>query len=164
MIAFGGFGVSDEPERSLDERLTSVERGLEHLKTGLGLLGVKPCNWCGIFYKSSDPSALFHGTELVCYNCISQWWLQRSPKLSVNDRQKAERELRRWLIHHHNAEVIGRLEDLPKPERLLMKLVIGCEECDASGKIYTGKRCPRCDGGGTVWLVVRAPDLEPSSE
>src|SRR5208282_3369837 len=91
MIAVGGFGVSDEPEKSLDERLAIVEIGLDHLKAGLGLLGVKPCNWCGIFYQSSDPGALFHGAELACYNCISQWWLERSPKLSIDDRQKAER-------------------------------------------------------------------------
>jgi hypothetical protein len=156
MIAVGGLNLSDQPEKSLDERLASLERGLEHLQAGLGLLGVKPCNWCGVFHRSSDPGALFHGSELVCYKCISQWWSQRSTKLSGDDRQKAERDLRRWLISHHHAEVIGRAEDLPTPEQLLMKLVTGCEQCNASGKTYTGKRCSHCDGRGTAWLVVRA--------
>jgi DnaJ-class molecular chaperone len=52
--------------------------------------------------------------------------------------------------------VIRRPGDLPKPERLLMKLVTGCDQCDASGKTRTGGRCSHCDGRGTVWVVVRA--------
>lgn len=52
--------------------------------------------------------------------------------------ERAERALHRWLANHYHADVIGQARDLPKPERLLMKLVIGCEQCDASGKTYTG--------------------------
>jgi len=95
---------------------------------------------------------------------VPQWWLHRCPELSGDDRQKAERALRRWLISHHHAEVIGRSGDLPKPERLLLKLVNGCEQCNASGKTYTGGLYPRCDGRGTVWVVALAPDFEPSPE
>jgi len=165
MIALGGFGpLPDEPEKGPDERLASLERGLEHLKAGLGLLGVKPCNWCGIFFRRSDPGTLFDCGEVICFDCIPRWWLHRSPGLSANDRQRVESGLRRWLVTHHHAEVIGRSGDLPQPERLLMKLVTGCEQCDASGKTYTGGRCPHCDGRGTVWVVVRAPDFRPSSE
>jgi hypothetical protein len=155
--------LSDDPVKGYDERLASLERALEHMKAGLALLGVEPCNWCGIYYKSSDPGALFHSGGFACYNCIPQWWLQQSPKLNVADRQKAERDLKRWLIRYHNAEVIGRLDDLPRAEGLLVKLVIGCEECEGTGKSYTGRLCARCNGGGTVWLVVRATDSEPSS-
>ena len=54
-------------------------------------------------------------------------------------------------------------KDAESLERTLMKLIIGCEECEGSGKSYTGRLCHRCSGGGTVWLVVRAPDSEPSS-
>ena len=158
MIAVGGLDLPPQPQKSPDERLSSLERELDHLKAGLGLLGVKPCSCCANYYRSSDPGALFHGGELVCYNCIPQWWLQRSPKLSTDDRQQAERDLRRWLVSHHRAEVIGRAGDLPAPERLLMKLVTGCEQCNSSGKTDTGKRCSNCDGRGTVWLVVRDPD------
>jgi hypothetical protein len=90
--------------------------------------------------------------------------LHRCPELSADDRQKTERELRRWLVSHHHAEVIGRSGDLPKPERLLMKLVTGCGQCDASGKTYKGGCCHHCDGRGTVWVVVRAPELGSSAE
>jgi hypothetical protein len=151
-------GLPGAPEKALDDRLASLERELDHLKAGLGLLGVKPCSWCGIYHRISDSGALFTCGELACFNCLPQWWLHRSPGLSGTDRQVAERELRRWLVTHHNAEVIGRLEDLPQPERLRLKLVTGCELCDESGKTYTGHRCHHCDGRGTVWVVVRAPD------
>lgn len=95
---------------------------------------------------------------------VPQWWLHRCPELSGDDGQKAERALRRWLIRHQHAEVIGRSGDLPKPERLLLKLVNGCEQCNASGKAYTGGLYPHCDGRGTVWVVALAPDFEPSPE
>ena len=149
--------MADDPEKGLDERLASLERSLEHLKAGLGLLGVKPCSWCGAFYRRSDPGALFDCGELVCYDCVPRWWLRRCPELSAKDRQTAEGALRRWLVTHHHAEVIGKLGDLPKPERRLMELVTGCEQCEASGKTYAGGRCSHCDGRGTVWVVVRAP-------
>ena len=152
------------PQKSADEKLASLERDLERLKTGLGLLGVEPCSSCGTYYKRSDPGALFHFGESVCYDCVPEWWLHGRPELSAEERQKVERELRRWLVNHHHAEVIGRAGDLPKPERLLLKLVTGCEQCNATGKTYTGGRCSYCDGRGTVWVVVRAPELESSPE
>jgi len=68
MIAKGGLGpLPDEPEKGRDERLASLERSLEHLKAGLGLLGVKPCSGCGVYYRRSDPGALFDGGQLACY-------------------------------------------------------------------------------------------------
>ena len=57
--------LGDDPERVLSERLASLERGLEHLKAGLGLLLIKPCSWCGIYYRCSDLGALFDCGELV---------------------------------------------------------------------------------------------------
>lgn len=156
--------MSENSEKGLDERLASLERGLEHLKAGLGLLGIKPCSWCGIFYRHSDPGALFDGGELVCFNCVPNWWSHRSPQLSSHDRNKPESELRRWLVTHHHAEVIRRLDDVPEPERLRVKLIAGCEQCGGSGKAYSGKHCSFCDGRGTVWVVVRAPDFGAFSE
>jgi len=144
--------------------MDGLERSLERLKGGLGLLGVKPCSSCGVFYRSSDPAALFHCGELVCFNCIPQWWLQRSTELDTNDRQKAERELRQWLVSYHHADVIQRSKDLPKPEQLLMKLVTGCGQCGGSGKTGTGRRCSHCDGRGTVWVIIHAPGFGPSFE
>lgn len=100
--------MSDNSEKSLEERLASVERSLQHIKDGFGLLGLKPCSWCGVLYRRSDASALFHYDEFVCFNCIPHWWSHRCPDLSVSERQKAERELRQWLVSHHHAEVILR--------------------------------------------------------
>jgi len=151
--------VADDPEKGVEERLAGLERGLKHLKTGVELLGVTPCSCCDTYFRRSDPGALFHWGDFVCYDCVPQWWLHRCPELSADHRQKTERELRRWLVSHHHAEVIGRSGDLPTPERLLMKLVTGCEQCDASGKTYSGARCHHCDGRGTVWVVVRTPEL-----
>jgi hypothetical protein len=113
--------LSDNLEKSLDERLASVERSLQHLKDGLGVLGLKPCSWCGVFYRRSDEGALFHYDEFVCFKCVPHWWLHHCPELSAGDRQKAERELRRWLVSHHEAVVILRSGNLP--EHFLMKLV-----------------------------------------
>ena len=151
--------LSDDAEKGQNERLASLERELEHLKTGLGLLGVTPCGWCGVYYRRVDPGALFHCGEFVCYDCIPRWWAHRCPELSTHDRQKFEHELRRWLVSHHQAEVIGQLGDLPEPERLLMKLVTGCEQCNASGETYGGERCTQCEGRGTVWVVVVRPPV-----
>ena len=165
MIAIGGFGrLPDELEKGRDERLASLERGLEHLKAGLGLLGVKPCRCCGIYYRRSDSGSLFDGGQLVCFDCVPKWWERRSPELSVKDRQTVERELRRWLVSHHHGAVIGKSSDLPRPERLLMKLVTGCEQCQGTGKTHQGGRCHPCDGRGTVWVVVHAPGFGPSFE
>jgi hypothetical protein len=141
-----------------DERLASLEREMEQLKDGLGLLGIRPCGWCGVFYRRSDPGALFDCGELVCYHCVPRWWSQRCPQLSIGERQTVESGLRRWLCTNHHAQVVARLADLPKPERLLMKLVTGCEQCNASGKSYKGAPCSYCDGRGSVWVVVRVPD------
>jgi hypothetical protein len=97
--------------------------------------------------------------SLVCYDCVPRWWLHKRPELSTDDRQKAERQLRNWLVSHYHPEVIGQLGDLPEPERLLMKLVTDCEQCNASGKNYEGKHCSHCDGRGTVWVGVRPPPI-----
>ena len=68
-IAVEGFWSCRRPGEGSDERLASLERGLEHVKAGLGLLGVKPCSWCGIFYRRSDAGALFDCGEVVCFDC-----------------------------------------------------------------------------------------------
>lgn len=150
-------------DQGMEDKLAGLERELERLKAGLELLGATPCSSCGNFYRHSDPGALFSassgGVESVCYNCIPQWWAQRSPQLSAEDRQRDERLLRHWLVRHHQAVVIQQPEHLPKPETLKLHLVTGCEECDSSGKTDTGKRCHHCDGRGTVWVVIRQPEL-----
>lgn len=150
--------MPDDPKNGSAERLASLERKLAQVSAGLALLGVKPCIWCGTFYRTSDPAALFEFREAACFNCIGPWWLQRSLELSESDRKKAERELRHWLVTQHDALVVRRPEDLPEPEALLIKLDTGCEPCDESGKAYSGRPCHHCGGRGKVWVAVRAPD------
>lgn len=150
--------LSNDAENGRYEMLASLEREMERLKDGLGLLGVKPCSCCGVYYGRSDPGALFNCGELVCYACVARWWSQRCPQLSVKERQTTESGLRRWLVTHHHAKVVAKSRDLPKPERLVMKLVTGCEQCSASGKSYSGAPCSYCDGRGSVWVVVRVPE------
>ncbi len=156
--------MSDQPQKSIDERLASLELGLEHLKSGLGLLGIKPCAWCGTFRRRSDPGSLFECHESVCFNCIQPWWLHRCPELSVTERPMIERELRRWLVSYHHADVILHPGKLPQPERLVLKLITGCDQCEGTGKTHSGAACSHCDGRGTIWVVVRAPDFVPSQE
>ena len=146
----------------LEQRLAGLEQALKHISDGLGQLGLKPCSQCGVFYRRSDPAALFHYDEFVCFKCVPLWWAQRCPQLSTSARKKAERELRQWLVGHHHAEVIRRPANLP--EHYLLKLVTSCEDCDGSGKTSSGGICRHCDGRGTVWVVLRAPDLGRSSE
>jgi len=152
--------MSNDLEGNLDERLSRIEHELERQRAGLGLLGVRPCSQCGIFYQRATPGALFSCGELVCFNCIQQWWLDHCPKLNINDRPKIESELCRWLMNHHQAELIQRSDKLPSPEQLRIKVVVGCEACNSEGKIHSGKKCAQCDGRGTVWVVVRVPGFQ----
>ena len=156
--------MSNDSTESVEERLARIERELERQKTGLGLLGVKPCSRCGIFYQRSNPGTLFDCGELVCFKCIQQWWLDRSPNLSPDDRTKTENALCRWLLIHHQAELILRLDALPSPEQLRIKLVVACESCTGEGKTFSGRKCSQCDGRGTVWVVVRAPGFASISK
>jgi hypothetical protein len=156
--------MSNDSTESLEERLSRIERELERQKTGMALLGVKPCSRCCVYYQRSNPGALFGSGELVCFHCIQPWWLDHSPNLSPSERTKIESELCRWLLNHHQAELILRLERLPDPEQLRLKLVVGCETCNGQGKIVTGKKCGQCDGRGTVWVVVRGPGMEAAAK
>ena len=141
-------GRSGEDERRMSA-WPGIERDLQHFKAGLGLLGIKPCSWCGTFYRRSDPGALCDCGESVCYDCIPRWWPHRSPELSAEARQTVERELRQWLVSHHHAEVIGKLDHLPKPDRMMLKLVTGCEQCGGQRKrLSSGRQCHHCDGRG----------------
>jgi hypothetical protein len=150
--------VSDPGTLLPADRLAKVERDMERLREGLALLDVKPCSCCGKFYRSST-GALFDSGTPVCFACLPQWWPLHSPGMGAAERQKTEMALTRWVLSHHHAEVIRRPEDLPDPEHLRLKLVVGCEQCQGSGKDFSGnKLCPRCDGRGTLWLISRKPN------
>jgi hypothetical protein len=146
--------MAEDSESGIPDKLARMERELEHLSGGLGLLGIKPCTWCRKFFRFSDPGALFECDQLVCYGCLHDWWLHRSPELGVKDRQAIEHKLMRWLVSHHDATVTPQTKSLPEPEPHELRIVAACQECDATGT-QGGSRCHFCGGAGTLWVVVR---------
>jgi hypothetical protein len=149
-----------DPEKDLEARLSRVDRELEQLKDGLRLLGIRQCNHCRKFFLSQDGKTLFEGDELVCYSCVQDWWHEHAAALNTEQRQAIEHKLMRWLIAHHNAKVIRQPEKMPRPEELELKMVVGCEQCNGTGKTEAGKRCSYCDGRGFVWVVVLWPQFQ----
>jgi len=146
--------MPDDPTQTLTDRLSSLERDLERLTTGIALLGIKPCSACKKFFRISEPGVLFDAGIPVCYGCIPDWWPQMSADLSTKRREIIEFELKNWLIHYHHAEVFRSPEKLPKDPPPRLQLVVSCHECNASGAL-DGTRCRFCDGRGTLWIAVR---------
>ena len=73
-------------------QLAHLEHELAEVKHALALLGAKPCSVCGRYSLSANPRNLFHaGAELVCYPCLSNWWLDRCPQLGIPERRRASR-------------------------------------------------------------------------
>jgi hypothetical protein len=144
---------TDESQGRMYETLTRIERELEHLREGMGLLGVKSCSWCKKFFLASEPGALFDCGELVCYDCIREWWPHRSGELSAMDREAIERKLVRWLLNHRRAEVVRHAGQPPNGQAEDLRLVAVCTECEGAGTLL-GARCRYCDGRGTVWVVI----------
>jgi hypothetical protein len=141
--------------------LLQLEQELAHIKHALGLLGAKPCSVCGRYYLSSHPENLFHaGPELICYGCLSRWWLERCPQLSVTERSGIEHKLLRWLVEHHGAQVFRELRDLPPSELQDIHLVVSCPECGATGK-EGGARCQHCLGNRNLWVITPSQHPQP---
>lgn len=139
--------------RQPDGVLARIDRDLENLKNGLTLLGVKPCCCCGTFFHSAERSHLFDCGELVCLDCIHEWWTTRSPELDLEDREIIERKLVNWLVNHHRAQVIRKTEELIGCPQHKFRLIVSCARCDGSS-LSLGKRCPACDGRGTICLAI----------
>lgn len=133
--------------------LAYLSRELGNIRDGLALLGLKQCSCCRKFFSSSDGTNLLNAGELVCFGCVGRWWEQRSPRISIEERRKVERQLLRWLTAHHGAKVIRRLNQSPAPEHIALKMVLGCELCNGTGQ-SGGARCQNCDGRGSEWVVV----------
>jgi hypothetical protein len=146
--------MPDDPTQSLDDRVAQLQRDLEHLTTGVALLGIKRCCWCKRFLRTADPGLLFDAGPAVCFACIPAWWPSHSSELTLKQREVLEYELKNWLVRCHHAEVIRSLEKLPKDPAPRLQIVVSCYECNASGNI-SGERCRFCDGCGTLWIVVR---------
>jgi hypothetical protein len=141
--------------------LARLERELKQIKAALGLLGAKPCSVCGRYYLSANAGNLFHaGDELVCYACLSHWWGERCPELSVHDRGVIEHKLMRWLVEYHNAQVYRVLKDLPPSELQEIHLIVACPECDGTGQL-AGERCRHCLGNRNVWVITLKDHSQP---
>lgn len=140
-----------EAEMGLLESLARIERELGHLKDALGLLGVRPCGGCQRFFRHADVN-LFDCGDLVCYDCIREWWPHRRAELGVKEREIIEHKLVSWLVAHHNGQVIHDLRKLPEDQLQEMRIVATCGRCNGTGT-QGRQRCPYCDGG-SIWVVV----------
>ncbi len=148
--------MPDESVKDLREAVSRIERELVQVKDALGLLGVRPCHWCKRFFRRADAGALLDCGDLVCYECIPEWWPHRCVELSVKDREAIERKLKRWLVTHHNGQVIHDLKKLPDSQLLELKIAATCEDCKGTG-VQDHARCRSCDSG-SIWVVVLKRD------
>ena len=132
--------------------LERLERDLGLVRRALTLLGLRRCSQCGEFYRGSEAGALFDGGELICRDCVEEWWPQHREELKVRDREVVERRLVNWLVSYHGGKVLQRPEqDVGKSETF--RLTMSCVRCDGLGYVG-GERCGSCDGRGAVWVVV----------
>ena len=119
----------DTDSQEILTRLARVEQEMQQLRDGLALLGVKRCENCKRFYRSSDAAALFDdGVEMVCYVCIHEWWPRRGGELELKDRETIEHKLVRWLVAHHNAQLIQQSHKLPDEQSQEFRLAADCDQ------------------------------------
>jgi hypothetical protein len=92
-------GESGRSELSAAEaRYQEAElRELDNIRDGLRMLGLMQCSCCRRYFKCPDGKNLFNAGQLVCYGCVRGWWEQRSPELTIAEREIIERQLLRWL-------------------------------------------------------------------
>jgi hypothetical protein len=144
----------DTDSQEILTRLARVEQEMQQLRDGLALLGVKRCENCKRFYRSSDAAALFDdGVEMVCYVCIHEWWPRRGGELELKDRETIEHKLVRWLVAHHNAQLIQQSHKLPDEQSQEFRLAADCDQCEGTGTLLGG-HCRYCGGEGTMWVVI----------
>src|ERR1700683_2108781 len=135
-------------------RLARVERDLEQMRDGLALVGVKRCENCRRFYRTSDAAALFDdGVEAVCYGCVPEWWPRRGGEMELSDREPIEHRLIRWLVAHHNARLIQQSHKLPADQLQEFRLVADCYQRQGTGTVL-GAHCRYCGGEGKLWVVI----------
>jgi len=146
--------MPDDPTQDLHNRIGELERDLQHLTTGVALLGIKRCNWCKKFSRTSDSGLLFDSGATVCFACIPEWWPQYSNEVAPKQREIVEFELKNWLIRSHHAEVVRDPAKLPKDASPRLQIVVSCHECNGTGNA-AGERCRFCDGQGSIWILVR---------
>lgn len=147
-------GTRSSSDGSEADALSHMKRDINDLVSALALLGIGRCSQCRQFFQRSDPGALFDYGQLVCYECILDWWASVSSQLSVNDREKVEAKLAPWLRKYHRAEVVRDTPGTADTKEVELQIVTTCFECRGTGKLLEGERCRFCNGLRTVRLVV----------
>jgi len=142
-----------------DASLPRILEELDRLKEGLRLLGLSQCGSCGKYFQLSEGKPLFDAGQPVCYNCVGEWWRERSPALGIEERKAVEHKLLRWLVAHHGAKVIRQSDKMPPAAHIQLKIMVACEQCDGTGKAG-GKDCHSCEGRGSVWVVRLRPEVQ----
>ena len=153
-VAYETQSMAEKPDPNVEEVLAGHRLELERMKEALGLLGVSACCRCKTFLRRSDPGVLFDAGELVCYECIHEWWPLRSVQLSTKDRENLEGKLVFWLRDQHHAELFKDAAKLPESSLQELHIVANCLECKGTGKLMGDERCRYCEGRGTVWVIV----------
>jgi hypothetical protein len=142
--------ISKEPSCPSCLAVLRIERQLNQLMSALGLLGIKPCSICGALFRRAEPASLFNGNgELVCIDCVHEWWPMRCEQLDREDRETVERKLALWLINYHNGKVIRPFQQVLQIPLQEFCIVTTCVQCRGAGN-----NCRFCDGHGTVWVVA----------
>jgi hypothetical protein len=133
--------------------LAYISRELDSIRAGLKILGLNQCSCCRKYYLCPDGKNLVNVGQQVCYRCVGGWWEQRSPQVSIEERNTVEHQLLRWLTAYHGAKVIRRPGQMPAAEDIQLKVVVRCEQCLGTG-LSDAAKCLNCDGRGFVWVVV----------
>jgi hypothetical protein len=148
-------GAHDPTENPLFATLARIEHDLDDLTGALSLLGVKRCSQCKQFFRCADHGALFECDQIVCYDCVPDWWSSMSMRLGVADRERIEGKLASWLRKYHRAEVVKVTPgSVPGTTNAEFQIAAKCLECAGSGKLMEGERCRFCNGLGAVRIVV----------
>jgi His Kinase A (phospho-acceptor) domain len=115
----------------------------------------KRCSQCKQFFRCADLGALFECDQIVCYDCIPDWWSSMSMRLGVADRERIEGKLASWLRKYHRAEVVKvTAGSVPDTTNAQFQMAAKCLECSGTGKLMEGERCRFCNGLGSVRIVV----------
>ena len=88
------------------QELACVSRELDNIRDGLKMLGLKQCSCCRKYFMCPDGKHLLNAGQLVCVRCVSSWWEQCSPKISIEERNTIEHQILRWLTSYYEAKVI----------------------------------------------------------
>jgi hypothetical protein len=151
----GAIPMDTKPLNAVEDgqELATLSSELDQIRDALKLLGLKQCNCCRKYFMCPDGKNLLNVGQLVCFRCLSGWWQQRSPKISIEERNAVEHEILRWLTAYYEGKVIRRPAQMPAAERIQLKIVVRCEHCNGTGQ-SDGSRCQNCDGRGFDWVVV----------